>query len=105
MHSSGWILRIARCGSCCPACPIPFRQARPAGFPLGQRGVHRGGGLYRELPVADALNKTAAGGRAGGLPGRLPGDAFAGEELLASALTEPQRQQLMQAIDQLKARA
>ena len=28
--SSGWILRTAMSGSCCRACPIPFRPNRPA---------------------------------------------------------------------------
>ena len=55
----------------------------------------------RELPVADALNKTVAG--VGPVVCREAAwRAFGGEHLLASELTQAQRVQLMEAIDGLK---
>lgn len=55
----------------------------------------------RELPVAEALNKTVAG--VGPVVCREAAwRAFGGEHLLASELTQAQRVQLMEAIDGLK---
>ncbi len=80
---------------------VPPKPARPDFLSVSAASIVAAA-CTRELPVADALNKTAAG--VGPVVCREAAwRAFAGEELLASALTEPQRQQLMQAIDQLKA--
>ena len=55
----------------------------------------------RDLPVADALNKTVAG--VGPVVCREAAwRAFDGEHLLANELTEAQKHQLMAAIDELK---
>ncbi len=80
---------------------VPPKPARPDFLSVSAASIVAAA-CTRELPVADALNKTAAG--VGPVVCREAAwRAFAGEELLASELTEPQRQQLMQAIDQLKA--
>ena len=79
---------------------VPPKPARPDFLAVSAASIVSLA-CQRELPVADALNKTVAG--VGPVVCREAAwRAFGGEHLLASELTQAQRVQLMEAIDGLK---
>ena len=79
---------------------VPPKPARPDFLAVSAASIVSLA-CQRELPVADALNKTVAG--VGPVVCREAAwRAFGGEHLLASELTQAQRIQLMEAIDGLK---
>ena len=79
---------------------VPPKPARPDFLAVSAASIVSLA-CQRELPVADALNKTVAG--VGPVVCREAAwRAFGGEHLLASELTQAQRLQLMEAIDGLK---
>ena len=79
---------------------VPPKPARPEFLAVSAASIVALA-CQRELPVADALNKTVAG--VGPVVCREAAwRAFGGEHLLASELTQAQRVQLMEAIDGLK---
>ena len=79
---------------------VPLKPARPDFLAVSAASIVSLA-CQRELPVADALNKTVAG--VGPVVCREAAwRAFGGEHLLASELTQAQRVQLMEAIDGLK---
>ena len=78
----------------------PPKPARPD-FPAVSSASIVAAACERDLPVADALNKTVAG--VGPVVCREAAwRAFDGEHLLANELTEAQKVRLMAAIDELK---
>ena len=80
---------------------VPPKPARPDFLAVSAASIVSLA-CQRELPVAEALNKTVAG--VGPVVCREAAwRAFGGEHLLASELTQAQRVQLMEAIDGLKA--
>ena len=79
---------------------VPPKPARPDFLAVSAASIVSLA-CQRELPVAEALNKTVAG--VGPVVCREAAwRAFGGEHLLASELTQAQRVQLMEAIDGLK---
>ncbi len=79
---------------------VPPKPARPDFLAVSAASIVSLA-CQRELPVADALNKTVAG--VGPVVCREAAwRAFGGEHLLASELIQAQRVQLMEAIDGLK---
>ena len=79
---------------------VPPKPARPDFLAVSAASIVSLA-CQRELPVADALNKTVAG--VGPVVcWEAAWRAFGGEHLLASELTQAQRFQLMEAIDGLK---
>lgn len=79
---------------------VPPKPARPDFLAVSAASIVSLA-CQRELPVADALNKTVAG--VGPVVCREAAwRAFGGAHLLASELTQAQRLQLMEAIDGLK---
>mgnify|MGYP000493109019 CR=1 FL=1 len=79
---------------------IPPKPARPDFLQVSAASIVAAA-CERDLPVADALNKTVAG--VGPVVCREAAwRAFDGEHLLANELTEEQKRSLMAAIDQLK---
>ena len=78
----------------------PPKPARPDFLQVSSASIVAAA-CQRDLPVADALNKTVAG--VGPVVCREAAwRAFDGEHLLANELTEEQKRSLMAAIDQLK---
>ena len=78
----------------------PPKPARPDFLQVSSASIVAAA-CERDLPVADALNKTVAG--VGPVVCREAAwRAFDGEHLLANELTEAQKHQLMAAIDELK---
>ena len=78
----------------------PPKPARPDFLQVSSASIVAAA-CQRDLPVADALNKTVAG--VGPVVCREAAwRAFDGEHLLANELTDQQKRKLMDAIDQLK---
>ena len=79
---------------------VPPKPARPDFLAVSSASIVAAA-CERDLPVADALNKTVAG--VGPVVCREAAwRAFNGEHLLADGLTEDQKRKLMAAIDELK---